>query len=270
MEKTFISLFGGIGGFDLALTRHGWKGVWYNDNDKYAVQTYNKNFGTEYEANDITTIKVNEIPDHTLLCGGFPCQPFSVAGKKKGFEDTRGTLFYEICRIIKNKRPPLLLLENVRGLLNHNEGKTFCTILTSLDELGYNVQWQVINSKYYTGQNRERVFIIGHSREISWERILPIPIKHEVNIKTAEDSWKKTFTCITTRSPKARTSIDATYIVDKKGVRSPTPLEYERLQGFPDGWTEGVSDAQRYKQLGNAVTVNVIESIVQRLNGCIE
>lgn len=156
------------------------------------------------------------------------------------------------------------MLENVKGLLNHDRGKTFIKILETLDELGYDAEWQVLNSKYYTGQNRERIFIFGYNREKCWKSILPILYKYAVNIKTSKDSWKKTFTCITTRSPKARLNIDATYIVDKKGVRSPTPREYERLQGFPDNWTEGISDTQRYKCLGNAVTVDVIRSIVER------
>jgi len=173
--KTFVSLFGGIGGFDLAFQREGWTCAWYNDWDKYAVKTYNKNFGVNYEARDITTVDANEVPDHTLLCAGFPCQSFSIAGKRKGFADTRGTMFFEICRIVKAKRTPFLLLENVKGLLSHDEGRTFRTILKCLDELGYDAEWQVLNSKHFSvPQNRERVFIIANLRTVSKQQVFPI------------------------------------------------------------------------------------------------
>ncbi len=148
--------------------------VWYNDNDKYAVQTYNKNFNENYEATDIRTIKTDSIPEIDMLCGGFPCQAFSIAGKRRGFQDTRGTLFFEIARIIKAKRPKIIFLENVKGLLNHNKGETFSIIIQTLSELGYDVQWMVLNSKFFgVPQNRERVFIIGSSRGTSRPEILP-------------------------------------------------------------------------------------------------
>lgn len=175
MDKTFISLFGGIGGFDLAFQRQGWKGVWYNDWDKYAVKTYNKNFGTNYEPTDITTIDPNIIPEHSLICAGFPCQSFSIAGKRGGFSDTRGTMFFEIMRIAKHQRTPYLLLENVKGLLSHDNGWTFATILNTLDELGYDAEWQVLNSKFFgVPQNRERVFIIANLRTNSRPEVFPL------------------------------------------------------------------------------------------------
>jgi len=172
-NKTFISLFGGIGGFDLALIRNGWKCEGYYEIDKYATSVYNKNFGTKYKPTDITTVNAKDIPDHDLLVGGFPCQSFSIAGKRKGFMDTRGTLFFDIARIVKEKRPKNILLENVKGLLNHDKGNTFKTILQTFDELGYNVEWQVCNSKNYVPQNRERVFIIGHSRKKCSGKVFP-------------------------------------------------------------------------------------------------
>lgn len=168
-------MFGGIGGFDLAFQRQGWKGVWYNDWDKYAVKTYNKNFGTNYEPTDITTIDPNIIPEHSLICAGFPCQSFSIAGKRGGFSDTRGTMFFEIMRIAKHQRTPYLLLENVKGLLSHDNGWTFATILNTLDELGYDAEWQVLNSKFFgVPQNRERVFIIANLRTNSRPEVFPI------------------------------------------------------------------------------------------------
>ena len=180
----FVELFGGIGGFSLAMQREGFKCVGYYEIDKYAVQTYNKNFGTIHEPKDIREVKADDIPDHEILCGGFPCQSFSIAGKRMGFEDTRGTLFFEIARIAKIKRPHIIFLENVKGLLSHDRGRTFATILATLDELGYNAEWQVLNSKYFgVPQNRERVFIIGHIRGTSGRQVFPI---QETNIKDSE------------------------------------------------------------------------------------
>lgn len=245
-----VSLFAGIGGFDLALTRLGHKIVWSNEYDKYAVETYNKNFQNHWvDPRDIRTVPTSDIPDHDLLVAGFPCQAFSIAGKRRGFSDTRGTLFFEIARILKDKRPPFILLENVKGLLSHQNGRTFQTILRTLDELGYKLEWQVLNSRYFAvPHNRERIFIIGVRREISFKNIFPI--------QAVQDSFMSGQQLLE-GSGQSRTK--------DRSVRKLTPLECERLQGFPDGWTEGVSDTQRYKQLGNAVTVNVVSAIAERL-----
>lgn len=150
--------------------------VWANEWDKYAAAIYRKNFGEkELVEGDITKIPTDEVPDHDMFVGGFPCQPFSLAGKREGFEDCRGTLFFEIARILKGKRPPLFLLENVDGLRSHDEGRTFETIIRTLDELGYNVEWKVLNSKYFgVPQNRERIFFIGHLRERGKPQIYPV------------------------------------------------------------------------------------------------
>src|SRR3990167_5374578 len=160
----FIEMFAGIGGFRHGLEKHRFKCVWANEIDKYACKIYRKNFGDkELFEGDIRAVDAISIPDHDLLCAGFPCQSFSIAGKRGGFEDTRGTLFFEIARIASVKRPELLLLENVKGLLSHDSGRTFGTILTTLSDLGYFLEWQVLNSKdFRVPQNRERVFIVGH------------------------------------------------------------------------------------------------------------
>jgi len=148
--------------------------IGYSEIDKYAIQIYEKHFKHK-NYGDITKIDEQRLPDFELLCGGFPCQSFSIAGKRGGFEDTRGTLFFDIARIAKYKRPRLLLLENVKGLLSHEEGRTFNTIIATLNELGYDLQWQVLNSKNFgVPQNRERVFIIGHLRETSRPKVFPI------------------------------------------------------------------------------------------------
>ncbi len=140
--------------------------VGYYEIDKYAIQTYNKNFGSNFKQGDITKVRSEDIPEHDLLCAGFPCQSFSIAGKRGGFKDTRGTLFFEIARILRDKRPKMVLLENVKGLLSHDGGRTFGVILNTLRELGYVGQYEVLNSKNFgVPQNRERIFIFGFRGE---------------------------------------------------------------------------------------------------------
>jgi len=302
----YISLFGGIGGFDLGIQRafhreetrgrgqeksipkQGSRGssgqsnkrqratcVFYNDIDKYAVSVYNKNFGTKYKPTDIRMVKARDIPDFDLLCGGFPCQSFSQAGKRKGFEDTRGTLFFEVARILKTKRPNYLLLENVKGLLNHDKGRTFKIILETLEELGYETQWMVLNSKFHgVPQNRERVFIIGHLRGQRRPEILPF----RKNGGSHKKAHGKIATCPTLDTSQSHSRF-ALGLYKQIGIRRLTPIECERLQGFPDGWTEKglmfdekakvykdtvLSNTQRYKMLGNAVTTNVISAIIKQ------
>ena len=177
----FLDLFAGIGGFRLALERAGHECVGFCEIDKFARQTYKANFNTEGEVewHDITKVtdgQARELRGKVdLITGGFPCQAFSVAGERRGFEDTRGTLFFEIARIAKEVQPRYLLLENVKGLLSHDKGRTFGTILNTLDELGYDCEWQLLNSKNFgVPQNRERVFIIGHSRRFPRREIFPL------------------------------------------------------------------------------------------------
>ena len=168
-----IDLFAGIGGIRQAFQRQGGYNVYSSEWDKFAQKTYRINFG-EIPDGDITLVSENDIPDHDILLAGFPCQPFSQAGLHKGFEDARGTLFFEIARLVKARRPPYLLLENVPGLLSHNKGATFNTILYTLYELGYHVEWQVLNSKDFgVPQSRKRVYLIGYLDERCAGKILP-------------------------------------------------------------------------------------------------
>lgn len=306
------SLFRGIGGFDLACQRKGIEIVGGCEIDRYANQIYEKNFGKKPFELDATKIKPEELPDFDLLCAGFPCQAFSVAGRRLGFKDTRGSLFFEIIRIAREKRPSILLLENVKGLLFHEKGKTLFTILQTLYDLGYDVEWQVINSKYFVPQNRERIFIIGHLREESRPKIFPFianvkktdgdePKLNQLNnprystnrvydtdgiartLRANSSGLSNTgvYAILTPQRKNKRqngrrckeigepsftlTSQDIHGVYDGYKYRQLTPLECERLQGFPDGWTEGISDTQRYKCLGNAVTVPVVEYILERL-----
>lgn len=155
--------------------------VGYSEIDKHAVQVYEKHFPNHKNYGDVTEIKADKLPNFDLLVGGFPCQSFSIAGKRGGFNDTRGTLFFDIARILREKQPRLLLLENVKGLLSHDGGRTFKTIITTLDGLGYDLQWQVLNSKDFgVPQNRERVFIVGHLRETSRPKVFPITSENSI------------------------------------------------------------------------------------------
>ena len=165
----YFDIFAGIGGFRSGLEKAGgFKCVGYCEIDKYAKKAYETLYDTEGEVfyDDARKIDPNELPDLDLICGGFPCQSFSIAGKRKGFSDTRGTLFFEIARIAAIKKPKYLLLENVPGLLSHDQGRTFAAILSTLDELGYDVVWEVLNSADFgVPQSRKRVYIIGFHRE---------------------------------------------------------------------------------------------------------
>lgn len=187
----FLDLFSGIGGFRLGMETAGHKCIGWVEWDKHARKSYEAIHETEGEwtAHDITTVSdddLGKLRDLGIdcICGGFPCQAFSVAGKRGGFSDTRGTMFFEIARFAKQIKPRLLLLENVKGLLSHDKGKTFATILSTLDELGYDAEWQVLNSKDFgVPQNRERVFIIGYLRGSSASEVFPINRKNENSIR---------------------------------------------------------------------------------------
>ena len=181
----FIDLFAGIGGFRFGMESAGLECVAFCEIDKFARASYKAIHNTEgeIELHDITTVTDEEIRNigHVdVICGGFPCQAFSIAGARRGFEDTRGTLFFEIARFAAILKPKYLFLENVKGLLNHDKGNTFVVVLSALDELGYDVEWQVLNSKDFgVPQNRERVFIIGHLRGQRGRKIFPIGGKDE-------------------------------------------------------------------------------------------
>lgn len=176
----FLDLFAGIGGFRLGMEAAGHQCIGFCEIDKFARTSYKAihDTGGEIELHDIKTVSdefIQSIGHVDVICGGFPCQTFSIAGNRRGFEDTRGTLFFEIARFASILKPRILFLENVKGLLNHDKGRTFEIILQTLDELGYNVEWQVLNSKDFgVPQNRERVFIIGHLRGESGRKVLPI------------------------------------------------------------------------------------------------
>lgn len=209
---TFIDLFCGIGGFRIAFESVGGKCVFSSDIDKYACETYKANFD-EYPLSDITKIDEKEIPNFDILCAGFPCQPFSIGGLRKGFQDTRGTLFFDIERIIRQKRPKAFILENVKGLVNHDKGKTLDTIINKLayrvngivnknklnDCLNYDVHYKVINSKEFgVPQNRERIYIIGFDKQIDFN--FPISNKETKLTDVLNNSIEKNTLTVTLES----------------------------------------------------------------------
>lgn len=190
----FIDFFSGIGGFRLGLESAGHKCVGHCEIDKYANKSYvamHNPREDEWFAEDIRRVQSNELPEAEIYCGGFPCQSFSIAGKRRGFEDTRGTLFFEVMRLARDRKPKFIFLENVRGLLSHDSGQTFTTILKTFWECGYNVQWGLLNSKNFgVPQNRQRVYIIGSIREERVRKIFPISGTNTKVIKKLVDGYQ--------------------------------------------------------------------------------
>jgi len=339
-----VSLFSGIGGFEKGMLQANpdTEIVFASENDKYARQIYTKQFGGEHLHGDITKINEADVPNHDILCGGFPCQDVSIAGKRTGLCGARSGLFFEIIRILREKQPNLVFLENVAGLLSCNRGWDFAKVLIELEKVGYDCEWQVCNSKNHgVPQNRERVFIIGHLARPERSRSKIFPIREsgkllntkEPTVSCLDANYYKgvaqqartVVLCdsgqgrkgqiriehiaplrantgaahnnivIHSTSPRSSTSgkggtehlsraDGTTYCLDAANnlavemygkVRRLTPDECEKLQGFPPGWTsEGIdthgnvvkiSDTQRYKCIGNAVTTNVVEFISKRI-----
>ncbi|OFR41650.1 DNA cytosine methyltransferase [Streptococcus sp. HMSC071H03] len=215
----FLDLFAGIGGFRLGMESAGHECVGFCEIDKFARESYKAIHDTkgEIELHDITAVSdesIRGIGSVDVICGGFPCQAFSIAGNRRGFEDTRGTLFFEIARFASILRPRYLFLENVKGLLNHDRGATFATILRTLDELGYDVEWQVLNSKDFgVPQNRERVFIVGHLRGGSTRRIFPL----SSTSKQVDKYQKLSTNTLTTRYPNSQGV--GSYIIESESQR---------------------------------------------------
>ena len=283
---TFIDLFAGIGGFHLAFHNLGAKCVFVSEWDKPARETYKKNF-EKIEPNlftpetidqtftgDITTVLPKSIPDFDIITGGFPCQPFSQAGLKKGFNETRGTLFFDIANIMKEKQPKAFFLENVRGLLTHDGGRTFATIQQVLtEELGYSFFYKVVKaSDYGVPQHRPRLFMVGFKdKSIDFE--FPEPVKLTMTMDDVFDGKVNKTVGYTLRvggrgSGLADRRNWDTYLVDGE-VRRLSSKEGLRMQGFPDTFEFPVSETQAMKQLGNSVAVPAIQAtaneIIKRL-----
>lgn len=306
-EFTFIDLFAGIGGMRIAFETNGGDCVYSNEWNKYCQQTYFANFGEQPDG-DITKIDARIIPNHDILVAGFPCQPFSIAGVSKkqsmgratGFEDkTQGTLFFDVCRIIKAKRPKAFMLENVKNLKSHDKGNTFRVIMESLEELDYEVFHAVIDGQNYVPQHRERILIVGFDRkrygkdvkfEFDINPVEPKPVVKDILEDNPGDRYTlsdKLWIYLQNYAAKhkaagngfgygiadlngvART-LSARYYKDGseiliaqpgKNPRRLTPRECARLQGFPDTFKIVVSDTQAYRQFGNSVVVPLMTDV---------
>lgn len=297
-----IDLFAGIGGIRLGFQntfKNDIEFVFSSEIDKYAQQTYEANF-QEKPDGDITIIKENEISNHDIVLAGFPCQAFSIAGKKLGFEDTRGTLFFEVARIVKHHKPQVVFLENVKGFVNHDKGNTFKVVKNTLEDIGYKVFAKVLNAKDFgVPQNRERIYIIAfldHSIEFSF----PTPLNTQTKVgdilseqvdekyTISDKLWaghqrrKKEhkakgngfgyslfdYDSKYTSTMSARYYKDGSEILIKQEGKNPrkiTPREASRLQGFGNSFIIPVSDTQSYKQFGNSVSVPVIEALAKEI-----
>ncbi len=303
---TFCDLFAGIGGIRMPFQELGGRCGFSCEWDKFAQKTYRMNYG-ETPAGDIRQVASNDIPDIDVLLAGIPCQPFSRAGVSKkqslgrptGFEDkTQGTLFFEVARIIRDKRPKAFLLENVKNLTSHDGGKTFKVIRQTLEEdLGYHIFWKVLDSKNWTCQHRERIYIVGFREEVpfSWDD-LEVPGPGHTLGEILEEQPNERYTIsdklwaylrayrekheaaghgfgysmvgpeYPTRTLSARYPKHGSEILvgqEGKNPRKLTPRECARLQGFPDEFIIPVSDTQAYKQFGNSVTVPVVRSVAK-------
>ncbi len=318
-----LDLFSGIGGFSLGLHRAGVYAKWigYSDIDKNCNQVFKRRFPNAEELGSITDIRAEELPEIDLVTFGFPCQDLSVANiNRKGLKGGRSSLFFEATRIIRDKKPKYFICENVRGLFSSNKGEDFIIVLQEFADIGYDVQWELLNTKCEGGlpQNRERIYIVGHLRGESRPQVFPLGRYDEKTPRKSEEievaDWRSdeglrvrkngispTLTLATppyivksaalrtyprrsnmTKEEKAKrykrlevrndnvantitcAQYDSILKVENK-IRKITPVEAARLQGFPDDWNDCQSDSQRYKQFGNAITVNLAESIFRKL-----
>ncbi len=294
----FIDLFAGVGGIRIPFQEFGGDCVFSSEWDKYSQQTYEANFGHKPQG-DITQIDEKDIPEFDILLGGFPCQAFSIAGKRMGFEDTRGTLFFDVARIIKYHKPKAFLLENVKGLLSHKKGETFEVIKNTLNTLGYKIHYKTLNAKNFgVPQNRERIYIVGFRDDLEFTfpdslnvktrlgDILEKEVdkKHTISDRlwsshqdrkkrNKEKGWGFGYSLFTEDSEYTST-MSARYYKDgseillaqkNKAPRKITPKEASRLQGFPESFVIPVSDTQAYKQFGNSVSVPVIRELAREI-----
>lgn len=300
MERIkFIDLFCGIGGFRVAMDEACIENdlipecVFSSDIDKHCQASYENNFGHR-PAGDIIKVDPKSIPDHDVLFAGFPCQPFSIIGQMKGFDDTRGTLFFHIANILKEKKPKAFILENVKQLIGHNNGHTLKIIIKTLQDLGYHVQYAVLNAlDYGLPQKRERVIIVGHKEPILFSYPVPVrPFKPLTEIlekkidkkhfasdyirekrKKSHKSayklsiWHENKSGNITSYPYScalRAGASYSYLL-VNGERRLTPREMFRLQGFPDSYKIIENDTQARKQAGNAVPVNLVKAVILKL-----
>lgn len=307
-----IDLFAGIGGIRIGFEKAGFETVFANDFEAKCADTYNLNFkNTPLTVEDLTKIKISELPEFDFILGGFPCQAFSVAGYRHGFNDKkgRGNLFFNIADIIKERQPVGFLLENVKNLQGHDQGRTFAIIMKTLDELGYDIKAEVLNSMDYGNvpQNRERIYIVGFKKEtgyinkfsfpkkkvrtVSITDILESPeniddkyyyndkplyekLKEYAFVEGTVYQWRRQYVrenksgvCPTLTANMGMGGHNVPIIIDKRGIRKLTPRECARIQGFPDKYKlpTNIADSHVYKQIGNSVSVPVLERVAKNM-----
>lgn len=295
-RPTVAAFFSGAGGLDLGFKEAGFDIVFSNEFDKYAAKTHDANFEVKAYQEDITTLDKDTIPLVDVIIGGFPCQPFSVAGAQKGLLDPRGTLFMELIDVVKSQinrgnKPKAIVLENVANLVTMEKGKIFETIVAFIEKLGYNVTYKVLNTKDFgLPQNRRRVFIVATTAEYEFPKEVPLTLKVQDLLEdNISDKYKLSDKLVTyvkgttgkftnkwefdreiavtltaTMHKMHRASID-NYYSRNGGITRLTPRECARLQGFPDSFELPVSDTQVYRQMGNAVSVPVAKAVAEQL-----
>ena len=298
---TLLDLFSGIGGFHLGLAKAGFKIKSYNSEiDKYAQQVYKHNFKKSNYVGSVTDVRASELPRINAITFGSPCQDFSLAGKRKGMGGERSSLILEAIRLIKECRPDFFIWENVKGTFSSNNRQDFAAILQAFANIGgYRIEWQLLNTKWFLPQNRERIYLVGYIGNGSGRQIFPIGkddtktyvvqeqttntlttryradgvgsyiVENKLNAQIGDFRYDEGFRWRQNNISPTLTLNDPTYLKTPR-IRRLTPIECERLQGFPDNWTqygtEGIiSDSQRYKMCGNAVTVNVAEAVGKQI-----
>ncbi len=299
-------LFAGIGGIELGFKKAGFEISWANEIDQKACITYRLNHPHQLFEKDIKDLKTNEVEKIDILTGGFPCQAFSVAGYRKGFEDERGNIFFEILRFIDDLNPKILFLENVKNLQNHDNGKTFKRIVYELESRGYFLKYKVLNSAQYANipQNRERIYIVGFIDKKTYENFqFPKPkkllktikdllenevddkfyytkskyykqLKKEMKNRDTVYQWRRKYVrenksklCPTLTANMGTGGHNVPLVIDKKDIRKLTPRECARFQGYDDNFilSESLASSHLYKQIGNSVTIPVVEAIAKEI-----
>jgi DNA (cytosine-5)-methyltransferase 1 len=299
LENRVCSLCSGCGGLDLGFIKAGFNVIWANDMDKYAVESYKANISDHIVQGDINNIEISQIPKHNILIAGFPCQPFSIMGKERGFDDNRGSLFFKICEIIDYHTPEILVLENVGRLLTHKKGETYKIIENELSKRGYKVFKSKLNSSGFgVPQTRNRLFIVCFKNQdvnFTFPEESPVSIKlQDIIEKNVDKKYylsekiKKTILSHGSGGYISKPEVDLeiarplcatmgkmhragqdNYVTTELGLRRLTPRECARLQGFNEDYKIVSSDFQAYKQFGNAVTVNVAYAVAEAIKRCI-
>lgn len=284
MKINQLDLFSGIGGFHLGFERAGYEVTsYFSEVDKHAVSVYKHQFPKSTYVGSVTDVRGEDLPNIDLITFGSPCQDFSLAGKRQGMGGQRSSLILEAIRLIHECRPSVFIWENVKGTFSSNDGADFWAIIQAFANIGgYRLEWQLLNTSWFLPQNRERIYLVGYSTTTkrNWRGVFPITADDRENDGISRQVCK-TLTCRYTADSNGSFLITDKQSAEKFKVKSATgnrirrltPIECERLQGFPDNHTafgnydgevKAVSNTQRYKQCGNAVTVDVVQSIANK------